>query len=117
MLCTLLNSRGDIVLKCGKALQCYNMLNGDEIEPIDVADLEEGCAVVPVISFDGLFIAKHHFTPSFTVQNLLVLQKKVSTPETTTFIRTENIDEEILDPHGIHSFENLNSGSYDSQDI
>tara|TARA_B110000008_G_C16829622_1_gene507997 strand:- start:231 stop:908 length:678 start_codon:yes stop_codon:yes gene_type:complete len=114
MLCSLMNQERDIVLKVGKAVQCYHLQDGDNIENIDLKDIPSNSLVVPIVRFDGIFIAKHHYSISLTMEQLLVLGKDdiIDAPVDHPFVLCQ--DEDILDPHAHSIAQEYDDGSFET---
>lgn len=99
MLCTLMDQECDVVLKLGNAVRCYNLLDREEVTPMDINDVPPYSLVVPIVRFDGIYIAKHHYSVSLTLEQLLVLGEDtvVDEPVDHPFVLCQ--DEDLCDPH------------------
>jgi len=63
--------RDVLTVKCAKYVDVYK-LDGDDCSRIELTDVLANSFCTPIIQFDGLFIAKHHFSCSFTVTAMLI---------------------------------------------
>ena len=119
MLCSIVTSDWDVVVKRSRAMKCYQAVQGtNEVVNIEVQDVPENSLCLPILQFEGIFIGRRHYSLSFNVQHLLVLEKD-DTPdeEHSAFILFD--DEDLEDPHS-HSvarqaMEESETGSFETQ--
>ncbi len=116
MLCSLITPDWDIVVKRSRALRCFRHVGDENVENIEIQDVPKNSLVVPIVRFDGIFVARHHFSLSFTLDHMLVLgidDIEDDAPE-HPFILFEN--EDLEDPH-MHSLAQdsvLETGSFET---
>ena len=116
MLCSIEQNQ-DIILKCGKRLKCYRSLDDqDTLERMSFKDVRPGDVIVPVVNFDGMYIASRHFTPSFTIDHLLVVGHQEGTEmDNNPFIDDRKVYD-IVDPFSFYNSEGDqdSAGSFDT---
>ena len=120
MLCSCLV--GDsIVLTCSKSLRCYRAEDPDseELSIVDFADVAANDVIVPIVQFAGLSISSRHFTPSFSLRNVVVVDRKVveeEEPEAPFFLSKGEEEEEIIDPFSYFAREDaMSQKSFETQ--
>lgn len=116
MLCSIEQNK-DIVLKCGKRLTCYRSLDDeDTLERMSFKDVMPGDIIVPVVNFDGMYIASRYFTPSFTIDHLLVVgQEENMEMDNNPFVDDRKVYD-IVDPFSFYNSEGDrdSAGSFDT---
>ncbi len=107
---------GEIILRCTKDAASFKRVSDDKLTQIELKEIKEGHAVVLIIHLEGLFIGPKHFTPSFTVSNILSCGKARSiVEEAHPFSTIGHREEEIIDPFSFYATgETDSNGSFDT---
>ncbi len=100
----LMTNDSEIIVKIAKDSKCY-MDNGTDVyKRVDINVIEEDHIIVPVVRMNGLYIASRHFTPSFTVQDILILGKEEKNTDSVPFSLCEEEEEQdIVDPFSYYT--------------
>ena len=94
----------EIILKLSAKTRCFVDDGSDIYRRVDLNYVTEDHIIVPVVTFNGIFIASRHFTPSFTVQDILIVGKKeIKNNEVPFSLTTSNDDEDIVDPFSYYT--------------
>ncbi|MBC83229.1 MAG: hypothetical protein CL454_00030 [Acidimicrobiaceae bacterium] len=95
--------RRDVVtVKCAKYVDVYKLDQQQKAcQRMELVDVPLGSYCTPVLRFDGLFIAKHHFSCSFTATAILVGDVPLSADESSSEALSQfvqEVREDIRDP-------------------
>lgn len=116
MLCSIVTADWDIVVKRSRAMQCYQVIKGtNDVQNIEVQDVPENSLCIPILQFEGIFIGRRHYSLSFNIQHLLILETDDTPDEDySAFILFDN--EDLEDPHS-HSVarQDNETGSFETQ--
>lgn len=105
---------GDIIFRCTKDVASFKRVEDGKLTQIEPKEIHEGHAIVPIIHLEGLFIGPKHFTPSFTVSNILSCGRVQSNVEEHPFSKIGH-REEIIDPFSFYTTgETDSNGSFDT---
>ena len=119
MLCSCMVGNS-IVLNCSKSLRCYRAeQDSDELAIVDFADVAADDVIVPIVHFAGLSISSRHFTPSFNVHNVVVVDRKAEeeVQEDAPFFFPQAQEEEIIDTFSYftRNADEMSQNSFDTQ--
>lgn len=93
--------RRDVVtVKCSKYVDVYKLDHQKACQRMELADVPAGSYCTPVVRFDGLFIAKHHFSCSFTAIAILVGDVSAAEEDSNEALSqfVQEVKEDIQDP-------------------
>jgi hypothetical protein len=108
---------GEIILRCTKNMASFRHTGNGKLERIEPKEIQANEMVVPIIHLEGLFIGPKHFTPSFTVSNLLACgqTKRQHVQHQNPFSKISPM-EEIIDPFTFYTKDGNDSDSNGSFD-
>ena len=102
-----------LTVKCAKYVDVHR-LDGDGCVRMELADVRANSFCTPVVQFDGLYIAKHHFSCSFTVTALLVGDVRKDTKEEAALSQfVHEVDRDIEDPQ-VYMSDEASGHSFDT---
>lgn len=100
----LLTLDNEIILKLSSKTRCFVDDGSDIYKRVDLNYVTEDHIIVPVVQFNGIFIASRHFTPSFTVQDILIVGKREVEKDEVPFSLTKTEEnEDIVDPFSYYT--------------
>lgn len=105
--------RDVLTVKCAKYVDVYKLDGDDGCSRMELTDVPANSFCTPIVQFDGLFIAKHHFSCSFTVTAMLVGDVQSTREEALSqFVREEERDLDdpqtyLSDEASGHSFDTM----------
>jgi len=111
--------RRDVVtVKCAKYVDVYKLDENQDCSRMELTDVLANSLCIPIVQFDGLFIAKHHFSCSFTVTAMLVGDVQSTREEAfSQFVQEEERDLDdpqtyLSDEASGHSFDTMKHDEY-----
>jgi len=104
----------EIIVRCTKDMTSFKYNHDDgTLKRVELQEIKEGDLVVPILLLEGLFIGPKHFTPSFTISNILSVGKIES--DTAHPFSEVGRTEEIIDPFSFYTRgETDSNGSFDT---
>ena len=100
----LLTIDNEIILKMSKKTRCFIDDGSDVYKRVDLNYITEEHIIVPVVSFNGIFIASRHFTPSFTVEDILIVGKReIENNQVPFSLLQSHENEDIVDPFSYYT--------------
>ena len=112
----LMTNDNEIIIKIANNTRCY-LDNGTDIyNRVEINAIEEDHIIVPVVQMNGLYIASRHFTPSFTVKDILIVGRQEKNTDSVPFsLRDQEEEQDIVDPFSYYTKDGGSSqGSFET---